>query len=103
MDLSLTYQALADQQVDLIAGDATNGLIAKLDLQTLADDRNYISPYQAVPIVRNQTLERYPQNRFVIEHLANTLSDDEMRQMNYEAVVKRRDPAIIVREFLARQ
>jgi osmoprotectant transport system permease protein len=103
MDLSLTYQALAGQQVDLIAGDATNGLIAKLDLQALADDRNYFPPYQAVPIVRNQTLERYPQIRPVLERLANTISDDEMRKMNYEADVKRRDPAIIVREFLARR
>lgn len=102
MDLSLTYQALADKQIDFIAGDATNGLIAKLDLSVLADDRNYFPPYHAVPVVLTKTLNRYPQIRPAMERLANAISDDEMRRMNFEADVQRRDPATIAREFLTK-
>ncbi len=56
MELGLTYRALAEKNVDLIAGDATNGLIAALDLFMLEDDQGYFPPYDGVPIFRTATL-----------------------------------------------
>ena len=53
MDLSLIYRALAERQVDLIAGDATSGLIAAYDLVMLEDNRHYFPPYDAVPVARS--------------------------------------------------
>ncbi|HKX26141.1 MAG TPA: ABC transporter permease/substrate-binding protein [Blastocatellia bacterium] len=102
MDLSLTYRALADRQVDLISGDATNGLIAKLDLLALVDDRNYFPPYFAVPVIRTETLNRHPELTPVFNRLAGVISDQEMRQMNYEADVERRDVKVVVDGFFAR-
>ena len=52
MDLSLSYQALASGQVDVIAGNSTDGLIDKLGLYQLEDDRHYFPPYEAAPVVR---------------------------------------------------
>lgn len=100
MNLSLTYRALAEQQVDLAAGDATNGLIDKLDLVALEDDKHYFPPYEAVPVVRTETLQKYPQLRNVLERLAGKISAPEMRRMNYEADAEHKDPATIAREFL---
>lgn len=100
MNLSLTYRALAERQVDLIAGDATNGLIGKLNLLALADDKQYFPPYEAVPVVRNETLQRYPQVRAVLERFAGQISAAEMQRMNYEADGEHKDPATIAREFL---
>ena len=102
MDLSLVYRALADKQIDLISGDATNGLITKLDLFPLEDDRRYFPPYYAVPVIRTDTLTHYPQLRSIFDRLAGKISDQEMRQMNYEADVERKDVRVIVEEFLAR-
>jgi osmoprotectant transport system substrate-binding protein len=102
MDLSLIYRALADKQVDLIAGDATNGLIAKLDLYPLEDDRRYFPPYHAVPVIRSETLKRFPELRAVFDRLAGKISDQEMRRMNYEAEVERLDVKSIVKAFLER-
>jgi osmoprotectant transport system permease protein len=102
MDLSLIYRALAGNQVDIIAGDATNGLIAKLDLTALEDDRRYFPPYHAVPVARSESLGRHPELRAVFDRLAGRVTDDEMRRMNYEAEVERRDPSLIVKEFLER-
>jgi osmoprotectant transport system permease protein len=103
MNVSLTYRALAEKQVDLIAGDATNGLIAKLDLYPLEDDRRYFPPYHAVPVIRGETLKRYPELRAVFDRLAGKISDQEMRQMNYEAEVERHDVKTIVKAFLDRR
>jgi glycine betaine/choline ABC-type transport system substrate-binding protein len=58
MDLSLTYRALASGQVDLIAGNSTDGLIAALDLVQLDDDRHYFPPYEAVVLMREDALAR---------------------------------------------
>jgi len=102
MNLSLTYRALADGQVDLISGDATNGLIAKLDLCPLEDDRRYFPPYHAVPVIRRETLDRHPELRSVFDRLAGKISDQEMRRMNYEADVERHDVSLVVKDFLDR-
>jgi glycine betaine/choline ABC-type transport system substrate-binding protein len=102
MDLSLIYRALADKQVDLIAGDATNGLIAKLDLYALEDDKRYFPPYHAAPVIRSETLKRHPELQAIFDRLAGKISDEEMRRMNYEADVERRDVSLIARSFIER-
>lgn len=100
MDLTLIYRALASDAVDLIAGDATHGLIKGLDLFVLEDDRHYFPPYDAIPVVRTQTLAVHPELRAAIERLAGKVSEEAMRQMNYDVDVRRRDIAEVVREFL---
>ena len=102
MDLSLIYRALADRQVDLIAGDATSGLIAGYDLFMLEDSRHYFPPYAAVPVARSSTLLRHPDVRRAIDGLAGRISAGDMRQLNYAVDVGRQDPAAVVRTFLAR-
>jgi glycine betaine/choline ABC-type transport system substrate-binding protein len=102
MDLTLTYRALASGQVDVIAGDATAGLIKGLDLVQLEDVRHYFPPYDAAPVARAETLLRYPQARAALERLAGRVSADDMRAMNYAADVEHRDIRRIAREFLAR-
>ncbi len=100
MDLTLSYRALASGAVDLIAGDATNGLIKGLDLFMLEDDRRYFPPYDAIPVVRTQTLAAHPELRTAIERVTGRISEETMRQMNYEVDVRHRDAAAVVREFL---
>ena len=100
MDLTLSYRALASGQVDLIAGDATAGLIKGLDLVQLEDNRHYFPPYDAAIVARAETLLRYPEVRTALERLAGRISAADMRAMNYAADVEHRDIAQIVREFL---
>jgi osmoprotectant transport system permease protein len=100
MDLALSYRALATGQVDLIAGDATAGLIRALDLVQLEDTRHYFPPYDAVPVARAATLLKYPQVRAALERLAGRVSAADMRSLNYAADVEHRDVPQIVAEFL---
>jgi osmoprotectant transport system substrate-binding protein/osmoprotectant transport system permease protein len=100
MDLSLTYIALSSNQVDLIAGNSTEGRIATLDLFQLADDKHYFPPYEAVYLVRQDTLQRVPALREVLAKLANAISTEDMRRLNYEIDGNRRDPKEVVREWI---
>ncbi len=99
LDLGLLYRALADKQVDLVAGNSTDGVIASLHMFALEDDRHYFPPYEAVPLVRRATLEKHPEVRDAIGALARKVSEDEMRLMNYAVDGEHRDPADVVRGF----
>jgi hypothetical protein len=101
MDLSLSYRALASGQVDLIAGNSTDGLIDKLDLVQLEDDRRYFPPYEAAAVFRRSTIERYPELAAAMKLLAGRITDSEMRKLNYAVDGEKRDIKEVVREFLA--
>ena len=99
MDLGLLYRALAERQVDVVAGNSTDGLIAALAMVVLEDDRHYFPPYQAVTVVRTETLRRHPELQAALDALGGKISDDEMRRMNYAVDGQHRDSASVVREF----
>lgn len=100
MDLALTYRALASGQVDLIAGNATDGLIETLGLVQLEDDRRYFPPYEAVPVVRRDTLEREPGLERALDRLAGRITTDVMRRMNLAVDGEKRPPREVAAEFL---
>lgn len=101
MDLGLIYRALVDRQVDLVAGNSTDGLIDALNLVALEDDRHYFPRYDAVPIIRKSTLDRLPQLRAVLSELGGKISVSDIRKMNYAVDVLHRDAVEVVREFRA--
>jgi osmoprotectant transport system substrate-binding protein len=103
MDLGLLDRALEDKQVDLIAGNMTDGMIAALDLAVLEDDRHYFPPYEAVPIIRQDTLARHPELGRVFDELSGQISDDDMRQLNYAVDGQHLDAKQVVRSFLERK
>jgi osmoprotectant transport system substrate-binding protein len=103
MDLGLLARALKDHQIDIAAGNTTDGLIPALDLFVLEDDRHYFPPYEAVPVVRLQTLQQHPDVGQVLAALAGKISDEEMQQLNYAVDGQRRDVKEVVREFLKKK
>ena len=103
MDLGLLYRALQNNQVDIVAGSNTDGLIAALDLVVLEDDRHYFPPYDAVPIVRRETLERHPEVRTALQKLSGRITAEDMRRMNYAVDGEKKDAALVVKDFLTRK
>ena len=99
MDLGLIYRALVDKKVDIVAGNSTDGLIEALHLVALADDKHYFPPYDAVPIVRDATLAKFPALRAALAGLAGKISEEEMRKMNAAVDADQRDVAAVVRAF----
>jgi glycine betaine/choline ABC-type transport system substrate-binding protein len=101
MDLGLLYRALQEKQVDVVAGNSTDGLIAALGLVVLEDDRHYFPPYQAVSVVRGVALEQHAGLREVLDALGGRISEDDMRRMNYALDGEHRDVTSVVRDFRA--
>jgi osmoprotectant transport system substrate-binding protein len=100
MDLGLLARTLKDRQIDFAGGNATDGLIPALDLVALEDDRHYFPPYEAVPVIRQQTLQLHPEIAGVLADLGGKISDEEMQKMNYAVDAQHRDSQDVVHEFL---
>src|SRR5580700_443508 len=100
MDLGLLTRALKDRQVDIIAGNNTDGLIRALDFFVLEDDHHYFPPYEAVAIMRGEMLKQHPEVGAALDALAGAISDDDMRRLNYAVDGEHRDAAAVVKEFL---
>jgi glycine betaine/choline ABC-type transport system substrate-binding protein len=100
MDLGLITRALKDRQVDIIAGNNTDGLIPALDLFVLRDDHHYFPPYEAVAVMRGEMLKQHPEVGAALDALAGAISDEDMRRLNFSVDGQHRDAAAVVKEFL---
>jgi glycine betaine/choline ABC-type transport system substrate-binding protein len=100
MDLALTYKAVADRQVDFIAGNSTDGLIDALGLVVLEDDKHYFPPYDAVPLIREAVAMKHPEVREAFRELGKKISEEQMRRMNYAVDGEHKDVKEVVRQFL---
>ena len=99
MDLGLLYRALEVRQVDMVAGNSTDAPIRTLGLVVLEDDQHYFPPYEAVPLVREDSIRRHPGIAVAMERLAGKVSADDVREMNYAVDTEHRDVGDVVREF----
>ncbi|HXJ42673.1 MAG TPA: glycine betaine ABC transporter substrate-binding protein, partial [Bryobacteraceae bacterium] len=100
MDLGLLYQALAKHQVDMVAGNSTDGLLAVLPVTVLQDDRRYFPPYECALVLREAAARQFPALRPALAELSGKISSDTMRRMNYELDGRHRPAREIARDFL---
>ncbi len=103
MDLGLLYRSLAARQVDIVAGNSTDGPIRALGFVALEDDRHYFPPYEAVPLMRAESVREHPEIAAAAERLAGEVSAEEMRAMNDLVDGQHRDVGEVVREFRERK
>jgi osmoprotectant transport system substrate-binding protein len=103
MDLGLLYRALEAHQVDMVAGNSTDGPIRALGLTVLADDRHYFPPYEAVPLVREDSVRKHPEIQIALDRLAGKVTAEEVQAMNDAVDAQHRDVGDVVREFRGRK
>jgi len=103
MDLGLLYRALGAGQVDMVAGNSTDGPIRALGLTVLEDDRHYFPPYEAVPLIREDSLRRHPGIQMAMDRLAGKVSAEEIQEMNFAVDSEHKDVGAVVRAFRERK
>lgn len=100
MDLGLLYRALAQKQVNMAAGNSTDGLLSVLDVKVLRDDKGAFPPYQAAIAVRSEALESHSGLRKALDELSGKFSEEVMRRLNYEVDSRHRSAREVASEFL---
>ena len=100
MEHGLVYEALNAGEIDLIDVYTTDGKLARYPIAVLKDDRQFFPPYDAAPLIRKATLERYPELRSVIEQLAFQIDEATMQKLNNEVETHGKTFADVARDFL---
>ncbi|MBG9453016.1 glycine/betaine ABC transporter permease [Lysinibacillus sphaericus] len=100
MEPKLRYQAIESGNIDLLDAYSTDSEIRQYHLQVLEDDQQLFPPYQGAPLLRKETLEKYPEIEAALNKLANQITDDEMREMNYRVNVDGQNIEDVAREYL---
>ncbi len=100
MDLGLLYQALSKSQVEMVAANSTDGMLAILPVTVLQDDRHYFPPYECALVVREAAEREFPALRPALLELSGKITSDAMRRLNYELDGKHRPAREIARNFL---
>jgi glycine betaine/choline ABC-type transport system substrate-binding protein len=100
MDLGLLYQALSAGHVEMVAANATDGQLSRLDVKVLSDDRRYFPPYECAAIVRQAVVDTHPELRSALDKLSGRISDETMRKLNYLVEGQHRPVPDVAREFL---
>lgn len=100
LDIGLKYKAIGEGQVDVINNFSTDGLLAEYDLKVLKDDKGFFPAYEAATVIRQETLDKYPELEAILNQLAGQISDEEMQQMNYYVEKENRDAGDVAAEFL---
>ena len=103
MDAGLMYGAIQDKKIDVIAAFATDGRIPAFKLRVLKDDKNFFPPYQAVPIIRMDTLAKYPQLEDILNKLSGKLTDQEMASLNAQVDLDKKSPKEVAEKWLKSQ
>lgn len=100
LDGSPRYSALENGDVEIIDAFSTDGLLKKFNLVTLEDDKKFFPPYYAVPLIRQETLNKYPELKEVVNSLASVLTDEVMIELNYQVDELQKQPRAVAKEFL---
>jgi len=100
MDLGLLYQALSKGQVDMVAGNSTDGMLSVLPVTVLTDDKHYFPPYDCALVVREEAERQFPGLRAALVELSGRISSETMRRLNYQLDGMHRPAREIARNFL---
>lgn len=103
MEPALRYTAIANDEVNVIDIYSTDSQVIEYDLKILEDDKQLFPPYQAAPLMREETIEKYPEVREALEKLAGKITTDQMTQMNYAVDVEGKAANQVAREFLIKE
>ena len=101
LDIGLKYQALEQEQIDVMVVFTTDGQLSAADMEVLEDDRQFYPSYLCGNVVRSEVLEAHPELNGVFEKVTGLISDSDMAQMNYEVETENREPEDVAEEFLA--
>lgn len=100
MQVALKYQAIGNGDMDVTDAFATDGQIIQYNLKILEDDKGFFPPYYVAPIVKNETLEQFPELEEVLNMLAGLVDDATMTELNYRVDVEGESVEAVAADFL---
>lgn len=102
LEPSLRYQAINNGDVNVVDAYSTDSELKQYDLVVLEDDKQLFPPYQGAPLLKAETLEKYPELKELLQPLVGKITAEEMSDMNYQVNVEQKDPATVAHDYLTK-
>ncbi|WP_412888662.1 glycine betaine ABC transporter substrate-binding protein [Bacillus sp. 1P06AnD] len=103
MEPKLRYNAVKTGDINVVDAYSTDSELRQYKLKVLKDDKHLFPPYQGAPMLREETIKKYPELKKALNKLAGKITDDEMRQMNYDVNVNGKNPADVAKAYLEKE
>ena len=100
MEPKLRYTAVEQGEINLIDAYSTDSELRRYNLKVLTDDKELFPPYQGAPLLRKETLDKYPELEKILNQLAGKITDDQMREMNYQVAVEGKSATEVAQNYL---
>jgi len=99
LEHGLGYQAVENNQIDLIDAYTTDPLLASGNFELLKDDLDYFSSYQALLIYKIDSVEGNPKIQLALKFLEQGLTNEKMQALNAQVEVDRRSPKDVAHDY----
>lgn len=103
MEPKLRYEAIQTGEINLIDAYSTDSELKQYNLLVLEDDKKLFPPYQGAPLLRKETLDQHPELEDALNQLSGKITDDEMREMNYQVNVEGKSAAEVAEQYLSNE
>lgn len=103
MEPKLRYNAIKTGDIDLVDAYSTDSELREYNLLVLEDDKNLFPPYQGAPLVRKETVEKFPELKTALNKLSGKITDDQMREMNYQVNGNGKSAFEVAKQYLEKE
>lgn len=100
MEPALRYEAMKNGEINVIEGYSTDSKIVTYNLKILKDDKQLFPPYQVAPLLREETLKKYPKLEEILGKLEGKITTEEMVKMNYKVDVEGKTAYDVAKEYI---
>lgn len=101
MDTGIVYKTLREGKVNSAMGYRTDGRIKEYNLVNLEDDKSFFPAYSPAPLVREEVLEKHPEVKNILNEVAQSLTVEDLTDLNYQVDIEEREPKEVAREWLS--
>lgn len=100
MQIGLVYEAVAVNEMDVVLGYSSDGRIQANNLRLLEDDLQLFPPYDASPVITIDLLKEHPEVIDIFLRLEDTISSEQMQELNRISDEDKVEAQIIAKDFL---
>jgi osmoprotectant transport system substrate-binding protein len=103
MEIGLVYDAVKNEEVDIVLAYSTDPRIVAYDLVILEDDENFFPPYDAAPVVRQEILDEHPEIADAIAPLIGSFDEEVIGDLNGKVDLDGEDITDVAIQYLKDQ
>lgn len=98
-DNALKYQIMSSDEVDCVPAYTTDAQLSLDEFMLLEDDKQVWPPYNVIPVVREEILEKYPEAAEAVNKVSASLDTHTLSELNAKVDLDKREYDEVAKEY----